>query len=80
MKKAIWLGLALIPTVALAQNAAPEKQDKKRQGLVCRDVTLTGSRLDSKRVCMTKEEWEENRTQARQDIEHIQSARAWTAG
>lgn len=76
MKNAVWLGLALIPSIALA-GTPPEKQDKKRDGLICRDVAQTGSRLDTRRVCMTKEEWEDTRTQARQNIERMQNTRAY---
>jgi nicotinamide mononucleotide (NMN) deamidase PncC len=79
MKTIVWLGLAMIPGIALAASP-PEKQDKKHDGMVCRDVAQTGSRLDVKRVCMTKEEWEEARRQARESIEKVQMARAWTAG
>ncbi|MDB5690956.1 MAG: hypothetical protein JWO81_19 [Alphaproteobacteria bacterium] len=72
MKKALWLGLVLIPGVALAGNAG-EKQDKKRDGLVCRETGETGSRLGSKRVCMTREQWDQNRRDAREMTEQAQS-------
>jgi hypothetical protein len=79
VKTIIWLGLAMIPGIAMAANP-PDKQDKKHDAMICRDVGVTGSRLDVKRVCMTKEEWEEARRQARESIEKVQMARAWTAG
>jgi nicotinamide mononucleotide (NMN) deamidase PncC len=65
-------GALLIPSVALAATAG-NKQDKKHDGLVCRDIAETGSRLASKRVCMTKEQWDENRRDARQSIERAQT-------
>ena len=71
MKKAVFLGLALIPAVALAANAG-DKQDKKRDGLICRESLETGSRLSSKRVCMTREQWEASRRDAREAIEQAQ--------
>jgi nicotinamide mononucleotide (NMN) deamidase PncC len=71
MKNALWLGLALIPSVALAGNA-DQKQEKKGDGLVCRDVAQTGSRLSSTRVCMSREQWEATRREARQLTEQAQ--------
>ena len=74
MKKAVLLGLALIPCVALAANG--DKQDKKRDGMICRDLDETGSRLSTKRVCMSREDWEASRREARQNIEQAQT-RQW---
>lgn len=72
MKKIFWLGLLLVPSIALAGNT-PEKHDKKSDGIVCRDLEETGSRLSSKRVCMTREEWEVARRDARVAIEQAQT-------
>jgi hypothetical protein len=71
MKTAILLSLALVPGVVLA--AANDKQGKKHDNLICRDIGETGSRLASQRVCMTKEQWEESRREARQSIERAQT-------
>jgi len=71
MKKAVLLSLVLVPGIALAANAG-DKQDKKRDGLICRESLETGSRLSSKRVCMTREEWEASRRDAREAIEQAQ--------
>jgi hypothetical protein len=73
MKKAIWLGLALIPGLAWAGNSAEKPQPKKADGLVCRDVGVTGSRLASQRVCMTREQWELARRDARDTVDHAQT-------
>jgi hypothetical protein len=73
MKTAALLCLALIPAAAIAAGNAGDKQDKKRDSLICRDIAETGSRLSSQRVCMTKEQWEENRREARQSIERAQT-------
>ncbi|HEX4737854.1 MAG TPA: hypothetical protein VH331_09855 [Allosphingosinicella sp.] len=73
MKTAALLCLVLIPGIALAAGNAGGKQDKKHDGLICRDVAETGSRLSSERVCMTKEQWEESRREARQTIERAQT-------
>ena len=71
MKKAVLLSLVLVPGIALAANG-DGKQDKKRDGLICRESLETGSRLSSKRVCMTREEWEASRRDAREAIEQAQ--------
>jgi hypothetical protein len=71
MKKAVFVGLALIPAIALATTG--DKQDKKRDGLICRESVETGSRLSTKRVCMSREEWEASRREARQVIERAQT-------
>ncbi len=72
MKKAMLLCLALIPSVALAADGG-DKQDKKHSGLICRDVDTTGSRLESKRICMTRDQWEAARRDAREAIERAQT-------
>jgi nicotinamide mononucleotide (NMN) deamidase PncC len=72
MKTAMLLCLALIPGVAAAAGTS-DKHDKKQDGLICRDIEETGSRLSSKRVCMTKEQWEDNRRQAREATDRAQT-------
>jgi nicotinamide mononucleotide (NMN) deamidase PncC len=72
VKSLLLVAALLIPSVALAADAGG-KQDKKHDGLVCRDIAETGSRLASNRVCMTKEQWEENRRDSRQSIERAQT-------
>jgi hypothetical protein len=73
MKKAALLGLLLIPGVALAAGNVSDKPDKKHDGLICRDVAETGSRLSSQRVCMTKDQWEASRRDARQAVDQAQT-------
>jgi len=77
MTKAL-LAMAILITSGLiatgAQAAQPNKQDKKQNGLICREIGETGSRLDSKRVCMTKEQWEQSRRDAREAVDQIQTS------
>ena len=68
MNKAALLCLILIPGVAVAAD----KSDKKHDGLICREIDTTGSRLESKRVCMTKAQWDEQRRDARDAVDHAQ--------
>lgn len=73
MKTAMLLCLALIPGIAAAAGNSGKPDSKKNDGLICRDIEETGSRLSSKRVCMTKEQWEENRRQAREAVDRAQT-------
>jgi hypothetical protein len=59
----------LLPGAALAAGSDTGKQDKKHDGLICRDIAETGSRLSSKRICMTKDQWEASRRDARDAID-----------
>jgi hypothetical protein len=71
MKMALFLGLALIPIAALAGNAG-SKPDKKHDGLICREVDETGSRLGGKRICMSRDAWEASRREARETVSQAQ--------
>ncbi|HEY1606242.1 MAG TPA: hypothetical protein VGF77_11680 [Allosphingosinicella sp.] len=73
MNKAVLLCLALIPSVAVAAGNAGDKQDKKHGGLICREIDTTGSRLESQRICMTREQWEQQRRDARETIDRAQT-------
>jgi hypothetical protein len=72
MKKALFAFLALVPSMLLAAGNPPQKQDKKGDGLICRDVDETGSRLSSKRICMTRDQWEASRRAAREAVSQAQ--------
>lgn len=48
--------LAEIVNTSSASPAAPAAKDPKRK--ICEAVEETGSRLSSKRICMTAEQWE----------------------
>jgi hypothetical protein len=60
--------LALVPAAA----AAAPRQAQKPTDLICRDITETGSRLASNRVCMTRAQWEEQRRSGQRMIEKAQ--------
>jgi hypothetical protein len=65
-------GLALAPSIALADGNGGEPA-KARSGLICRDVGETGSRLGGKRICMSRDEWEAQRREARANVERAQT-------
>jgi len=53
-----------------ATNAVPNPNE-----IVCQKQQVLGSRLQSKRVCMTRAEWADLQSQDRQDLEHKQTQR-----
>lgn len=73
MTKALWLCMALIPSMALAAGTSTGKQEKKGSDMICRTQDVTGSRLESKRVCMTRDQWEQSRRMMREEIEKGQN-------
>lgn len=77
----IWLVLAATIAIALpgqvfaqpslgrhSNAAAPSK------ALICEKQLVTGSRLGSKQVCLTREQFAERRIQEREAIERAQAA------
>jgi hypothetical protein len=74
MNKLFVVGLLLAPAIALPSAArASEKPDKAHDGLICREVSETGSRLGSKRICLTREQWDADRREARANVERAQT-------
>lgn len=61
--------LALIPATASAEE---KKADKDPNRMVCEKQEVVGSRLATKRVCMTASEWEQKRREERQMIDRSQ--------
>jgi hypothetical protein len=79
MKKMLLLATLVISSGALAEGPATGGQapkPKKADGVVCHTVDETGSRLGGKRVCMTREQWEVARRDARDATEHAQVRQA----
>ena len=62
-------GLALLPAVAQAEDKKAEKDPNR---MVCEKQEVVGSRLATKRVCMTAGEWEQKRREERQMIDRSQ--------
>ena len=51
------LALLLLTAAPAAQDAAPANAPRK-EARICRRVGNTGSRMDDKRVCKPKSEWD----------------------
>lgn len=55
-----------------ASEQASTKKVKDPNKVICQRIEEIGSRLSSKRVCMTAQQWEEQRRQQRENIEDMQ--------
>lgn len=57
---------------ALASNPPPGTVAPDKPKVICEKEEVTGSRLQSRRVCLTSDQWREVRRQERLDVEHDQ--------
>ncbi len=64
-----FLASAAIVQAAPASPQAPTAGPNEK---VCETITLTGSRLATKRICATRAEWEERRRSDREEIDKAQ--------
>ncbi|HET6536362.1 MAG TPA: hypothetical protein VFG41_09280 [Sphingomicrobium sp.] len=69
---------------ALAQSAPQQQQQQQSDSakskydpneVVCEKQMVTGSRLGSKRICMTRTQWAEQRHADRDEVERVQTQR-----
>ncbi len=60
---------------AAAPAATVQKPADPNSEVVCEKQEITGSRLGSRRICMTRAKWAERRLQDRQDVEKVQTSR-----
>jgi hypothetical protein len=72
--------IAGLSTVSTAQSPqAPAEQPPKKafdpNEVVCEKQTVAGSRLATKRVCMTRAQWADLKSQDREEIEKVQVRR-----
>jgi transposase-like protein len=63
--------LSLVATSATAQQSKPKPRDPNE--VVCKKEEVLGSRLQSRKVCMTRAEWAEQRQLDRQNVERSQT-------
>ena len=67
-------GSGFLATTAIAQvaTAQPEKKAYDPNERICENITLTGSRLATRRFCGTRAQWEERRRMDREAVEAAQ--------
>jgi hypothetical protein len=76
MKKLILIAALLAPSGALADGGGSGDSNARKQSqMVCRAIAETGSRLSKRRVCMTREQWAEQKRVTRADLDRAQSRR-----
>ncbi|HEX6374934.1 MAG TPA: hypothetical protein VFZ91_04360 [Allosphingosinicella sp.] len=76
MKKLILVAALIAPTGAVAQDSGSlEAKSRKDTQMVCRPIKETGSRLSKRRVCMTREQWAEQKRIMRLDLNQAQTRR-----
>ena len=63
------VAMAIVPAAASAED---KKANKDPNRMVCEKQEVVGSRLATKRVCMTAAEWEAKRRDERQMIDRSQ--------
>jgi hypothetical protein len=71
-------GIALISTVAAADEKKSDAKDPNR--MVCEKQQVLGSRLQSKRVCMTAAEWDVRKREERMAIDKSQTMKTGAPG
>ena len=71
----------LLASPAIADPPAPARHKPLDPNqLVCEKQEVAGSRLATRRVCMTRAQWADLRLQDRQEIEKIQTRRGSCEG
>lgn len=70
---AVVAALALIPVAASAETTKPGAKDPNR--IICEKQEVVGSRLATKKVCMTAAEWEIRKREDREAVEKAQANR-----
>src|SRR5215212_3509362 len=65
---------ALLSTATPAQGVQTAKPDPSGEK-ICEKITVTGSRLATRKLCATRAEWAERRRQDRDIVEGIQMLR-----
>ena len=57
-------------------GAAKPEAERAPAEIVCETQSVVGSRLSKKRVCMTRAEWAQSRSDDRQAVEKVQIQRS----
>jgi hypothetical protein len=63
--------VVLLSAPAIAQNK-DERTASDQNKLICRTEEVIGSRLQSQRTCLTKQQWTQRRDEQRRTVQRIQ--------
>jgi len=66
----IFAALALVPAIAAAEEKKADKNDPNR--IICEKQEVIGSRVATKKVCLTAAQWEERRREDREALDKAQ--------
>ncbi|MFN3388465.1 MAG: hypothetical protein ACK40O_05995 [Allosphingosinicella sp.] len=80
MKMVIALGALVLAGTAGPAVAADDSDDRQKAKQICKTYKETGSRLGGKRVCMTAEQWAEQRRMQQDAIERAQTQQVNKSG
>jgi hypothetical protein len=75
LKNVILIVALAMPGAALAGDRGGAEASKKGDQVLCRRLGRTGSRLASERICLTRDQWAEQRRLQREEIERAQARR-----
>ena len=71
---AVVAAVALIPATASAEQNKSAAKDPNR--IICEKQEVLGSRLATKKICMTRAQWADLQLQDRQEIDRVQVRRS----
>lgn len=57
---------------AVPEQESPDLKSKAAERVICRSVEEIGSRLAKKRICLTAQQWEEQKRSDRDTVEQMQ--------
>ena len=77
LKQLIAVALVTTAMPSMAQvssivSSRPAAQPKDPNAKICEKIDITGSRLGSRKICMTAQQWADQRQDHRNDIERAQ--------
>lgn len=72
---AILMGMPAIAESPPAASPPASQRGPDPNQVICERQEVVGSRLQKRKVCMTRAQWADLRLQTRQDLEHAQNTR-----
>jgi len=83
LAQSVCAALLVAGAPALAQNQPnppPTKQQPDPDRIICEKIQETGSRLSARRVCLTAQQWDEQRRRDREAVQDAQQRRTEPSG
>lgn len=79
MRLLAFSALVLLAAPAVAQNT-DERTASDQNKVICRTEEVIGSRLQSTRTCLTKQQWAQRRDEQRRTVQRIQDFKSHNGG